>query len=46
MVKRLDLHVVVANFQPNYARTIDSFQGDKVTKPFGIVGLKKQTLHS
>ena len=41
--KILDLHVVVANFQPNYARTIDSFQSDKITKPFGIVGLKKNT---
>ena len=40
--KILDLHVVVANFQPNYARTIDSFQGDRITKPFGIVGLKNK----
>ena len=40
--KILDLHVVVANFQPNYARTIDSFQGDKITKPFGIVGFKNK----
>ena len=41
--KIIDLHVVVSNFQPNYARTIDSFQGDKITKPFGIVGLKTNT---
>jgi hypothetical protein len=27
-------------FQPHYARTIDSFQGDKITTPFGIIGLK------
>ena len=29
-------------FQTNYARTIDSFQCDKITKPFGIIGLKSQ----
>ena len=25
-------------YQPHYARTIDSYQGDKLTIPFGIVG--------
>ena len=38
--KTLDLQVIVDCFQPNYARTIDSFQGDKISAPFGIVGLK------
>ena len=29
-------------FQPHYARTIDSYQGDKLTIPFGIVGVKSK----
>ena len=38
------LHVKTIDkyFQPNYARTIDSFQGDKITQPYGIVGIKHQ----
>ena len=36
------LHVELINdyFQPDFARTIDSFQGDCISQDFGIVGLK------
>ena len=36
----IPIYLISKYFQPDYARTIDSFQGDKLTKPFGIVGLK------
>ena len=35
----IPIYLISRYFQPDYARTIDSFQGDKLTKPFGIVGL-------
>ena len=38
----LRIQDVDAYFQPHYARTIDSFQGDKIKIPFGIIGLKNE----
>jgi hypothetical protein len=34
--------LISESFQPNYARTIDSYQGDKIEIPFCIVGLENQ----
>ena len=38
----LRIQDVDAYFQPHYARTADSFQGDKIKIPFGIIGLKNE----
>jgi len=38
----LPIYLICKYFQPDYARTIDSFQGDKLAMPFGIVGLRKK----
>ena len=38
----LKIQYAAAHFQPHYARTINSVQGDKIQNPFGIIGLRNE----